>query len=241
VTASKGKRNKKRKRADAKPTSDVNEQIQARNDPTRAPRPVMETHITIGFNSTIRCLGATLQSAKNSKPIDQIIASKHNKERTDQNNTSKYSEESTDYTTTTQNEETKSNDRFESQYPNQPKKRLSTIFLTHSTDYLPYQHLPTLTAQIARSDPSATPILLVPLPDIWEAKLSAALGVPRVGVVGIYDDAPGSAALLGYVHDKVPPVDVPWIKEAGEGQWLGSNVLSGGKTGEREKISAVIM
>jgi ribonuclease P/MRP protein subunit POP3 len=114
----------------------------------------------------------------------------------------------------------------EAQASKDEQMRLAVIFLTHSTDYLPYRHLPTLTAMITSSNTSAPPILLVPLPEASEAKLAVALGIPRVGLVSICDNAPGATALLEYVRENVPPVDVPWIREAAEGIWLGTKVLS---------------
>lgn len=110
-----------------------------------------------------------------------------------------------------------------------PEKNLAAIVLTQDPDALPYRHLPTLSALVDRPRPSS-PTLLVPLSaGSAEAKISAALGVPRVGVLGICDGAPGAEALLQYVRDNVPATVVPWIREAAAGKWLGTNVVSSGK------------
>jgi ribonuclease P/MRP protein subunit POP3 len=214
VTTSKGKQHKKRKRVEqqdggAEKQDEADLVARESASSSKPPRPVIEEHITIGFNSTTRSLEDTLQRSKAMHAASEGVDS-----RMDDNSEKKSRVDNTD-------EPTKDHD-----------KKLAVIFLTHPTDYLPYRQLPNLTEMIAKCDSTAR-ILFVPLSETSDAKLSAALGIPRVGVIGIYEYAPGATALLQYTHENVPPVNVPWIQEAEEGKWLGSQIQS--KTRESNK------
>ena len=74
------------------------------------------------------------------------------------------------------------------------------------------------TASLLHPDVPAT--RLVPLSPTAEARIAAALGLPRAGVVGIMEGAPGSGPLVEYVRQHVQPVEVPWIQEAAKGAYL---------------------
>lgn len=54
-----------------------------------------------------------------------------------------------------------------------------------------------------------------------------------MGIVGLFEDAPGAKGLVEYVLENVDLVDVPWVKEAGKGEWLGTKIMFGeeGKKG----------
>lgn len=41
-----------------------------------------------------------------------------------------------------------------------------------------------------------------------------ALGIPRVSVIGIRNDAPNSKALVDFARQHVPLTEIPWLKEA---------------------------
>ncbi|KIW02064.1 uncharacterized protein PV09_06561 [Verruconis gallopava] len=92
---------------------------------------------------------------------------------------------------------------------------LAAVFLAQPVDYLPYRHLPAMTATIAEHDDATAPILLIPLPAGAESKLSGALGIRRVGLVGVFSDAPSGTALLEYVRENVQPVKVSWVSGGG--------------------------
>lgn len=55
--------------------------------------------------------------------------------------------------------------------------------------------------------------------------MASALGLPRVGALGIMEGAEGAEALVGFVRERVGEVHVRWIEEASEGVWKGSKVL----------------
>jgi ribonuclease P/MRP protein subunit POP3 len=55
--------------------------------------------------------------------------------------------------------------------------------------------------------------------------MASAVGLPRVGALGILEGAEGAEALVGYVRESVGEVDVRWIEEASRGEWKGSKVV----------------
>lgn len=101
---------------------------------------------------------------------------------------------------------------------------LAVIFLTQPVSALQYSHLPTLVAFAAASRPEAVAPRFVPLEAAAEQKLRVALGIPRVGVLGVLSDAPGAGPLIEYVRQNVGPVDIPWVKETTQGKWLGTKI-----------------
>jgi len=75
---------------------------------------------------------------------------------------------------------------------------------------------------------------VVPLDAMSERKLCAAMGIPRIGVLGVMSDAPGAAPLLEYVRDQVSLLKVPWVKETSEGRWLGTKIGTREVEGDNE-------
>lgn len=61
---------------------------------------------------------------------------------------------------------------------------------------------------------------MVPLPKGAESRLSAALAIPRVGLIGIMEGAPHASPLLDQARNHVRVVEVPWLKEAVAGEYL---------------------
>jgi ribonuclease P/MRP protein subunit POP3 len=106
-----------------------------------------------------------------------------------------------------------------------PWKRLAVVFLPKPKDNLVYAHLPLLcyTCSVNRKD-KAQQTRLVLLDPSCERTIATAMGLPRAGVIGVFEDAPGAAPLLEYVRENVNPVEVPWLEKALSGQWMGINV-----------------
>ncbi|KAG9952297.1 hypothetical protein KCU85_g2097, partial [Aureobasidium melanogenum] len=104
-------------------------------------------------------------------------------------------------------------------------KHLAVVFLPKPKDNLVYAHLPLLcyTASYAQKN-KAQCTRLVLLDPSCERTIAAAMGLPRAGVIGVFDNAPGAAPLLEYVRDNVDPVEVLWLNKALSGQWMGINV-----------------
>ena len=106
-----------------------------------------------------------------------------------------------------------------------PRKRLAVVFLPKPKDNLVYAHLPLLcyTSSATQKDKTQQTRLVL-LDPSSERTIATAMGLPRAGVIGVFDDAPGAGSLLGYVKENVDPVEIPWLGKALSGQWMGMNV-----------------
>ncbi|KAI0840467.1 hypothetical protein F5Y06DRAFT_241102 [Hypoxylon sp. FL0890] len=85
-------------------------------------------------------------------------------------------------------------------------------------------HLPQMVAVASKSHPEQTPIRLVGLSKACEDRLSESLGVPRVSCIGLREQAPSSKALVEFVRQHVPAVEVQWLKEARQAEHRGTNI-----------------
>jgi ribonuclease P/MRP protein subunit POP3 len=101
---------------------------------------------------------------------------------------------------------------------------LAAVFLTQSPLALQYTHLPVLTALAASSHREISAPRLIPLDKSAEQRLSRALGIRRVSVIGVLQDAPGARPLIDYVREHVGAVEVPWVTETTEGKFLGTKI-----------------
>ncbi|KAI5212536.1 hypothetical protein AUEXF2481DRAFT_5619 [Aureobasidium subglaciale EXF-2481] len=101
-------------------------------------------------------------------------------------------------------------------------RHLAVIFLPKPPENLVYAHLPLLCyAPSVKYKEKSQQTRLVLLDSSCERTIAAAMGLTRAGVVGVFDDAPGSVSLLNYVRDNVVPVEVPWLEKALSGDWTG--------------------
>ncbi|KAE9987041.1 hypothetical protein EG327_004025 [Venturia inaequalis] len=227
ITPSKGKRSKKRKRFEEKKGKGDKINIEEILIP---PQPSISKYVTIGYNSTFRHLQETIKPSQPQATDENEISTTQSSERNDTRKAETAEKLSLDHDleTTSQFEEAKSLVSSGHAY-------LSTILLTSPSPstHLPYTPLPLLAALSSKNHPALPPTRLVALSTGSEAKLCAALGIPRVGIVGLFEDAPGAKGLVEYVLENVDLVDVPWVKEAGKGEWLGTKIMFGeeGKKG----------
>ncbi|KAI1417596.1 hypothetical protein F5Y13DRAFT_151373 [Hypoxylon sp. FL1857] len=83
-------------------------------------------------------------------------------------------------------------------------------------------HLPQMVA--VSSESHQTPIRLVGLSKSHEDRLSESLGIPRVSCIGLREHAPNSKALVEFVRQHVPEVEVQWLKEARQAEHRGTNI-----------------
>ncbi|CAJ2510158.1 Uu.00g060580.m01.CDS01 [Anthostomella pinea] len=79
-------------------------------------------------------------------------------------------------------------------------------------------HLPQMVAVASNSHPSRIPTRLVGLSKACEDRLSESLGIPRASCIALCDDAPNSEALVEFIRQRVPIVDVPWLKVASQAE-----------------------
>ncbi|KAI9796614.1 MAG: hypothetical protein M1833_006054 [Piccolia ochrophora] len=96
--------------------------------------------------------------------------------------------------------------------PQTPPTHLSAIFVPFpDLDPVLRSHLCHVAFTASMTHPTLPSTLLVPLPKSANARLANALGVPRVGCVGLMETAPETGPLLEYVREHVVPVRVPWL------------------------------
>lgn len=108
-----------------------------------------------------------------------------------------------------------------------PKLWMNAVFVARADQHpLLHAHLPLLINAASLAHPSKPPIRLVSLPSRAEQRLSAALNVARVGIIGLLDQAPGADALLKLVRAKTPVLEVPWLQDAIAGRYLPVSIKS---------------
>ena len=98
---------------------------------------------------------------------------------------------------------------------------LAAVFVPHSDQpAMLYAHIPLLAKLTSSAFATLPPTRLVTLSKEAEQRLGSALGIPRVGLIGLYRDAPESAALMEFVKQKVPEIEVSWVEEVAAGSYL---------------------
>jgi ribonuclease P/MRP protein subunit POP3 len=75
-------------------------------------------------------------------------------------------------------------------------------------------HLPQMVASASAEETAYPPTRLVGYSKPCEDRLSEALGIPRASSVAVRNGAPNSAALVEFVRNHIPPVEIKWIDEA---------------------------
>ncbi|MCJ1467098.1 hypothetical protein MMC07_005720 [Pseudocyphellaria aurata] len=104
-------------------------------------------------------------------------------------------------------------------------KHLIAIFVPRAEQpKILHSHLPVLIKTASLGSPDLLPIRLVPLASGAEAQLSKALGIPRVGIVGLMDHAPNASQLVQLTRAHVPAVEIPWLQESTSGVFLPTKV-----------------
>ena len=89
---------------------------------------------------------------------------------------------------------------------------VAAVFVpSHGHPTIVHDHLPMLCKTASLATPSSLPVRLVFLSKDAEERLASSLKIPRVGPIGLLEDAPGSAPLINYVREMVPALEVPWL------------------------------
>jgi hypothetical protein len=102
-----------------------------------------------------------------------------------------------------------------------PEGHFSAIFVCRSSQpAILNDHLPQLVTTASLAHPGLPATRLVELPKGSDARLSDALGLPRVSFIGIIEDAPQSKSLVDLVRECVPEVEIPWLQQAKESKYL---------------------
>lgn len=114
--------------------------------------------------------------------------------------------------------------------PEELPDHVAVVFLLRPMDGVIYSHLPALCVTASFHAHKLSSTRLVVLDPSTETRIADALqGSPRVSVLAILEKearSPTAEALLEYVRENVEPPQVPWLREAVEGEWLGTKIDS---------------
>ena len=95
--------------------------------------------------------------------------------------------------------------------PKDPKP-MAAIFVSRiGQPSVMYSHLPLLLKTAALASPSCARPRLVTLPKGAETRLGAAIGVPRVGLIGLLEDATPAVELIDFVRLHTPEFEESWL------------------------------
>lgn len=102
-----------------------------------------------------------------------------------------------------------------------PQVSYSVIFVSRSgPPSALFSHLPQMIAMASKSQQLAEPIRLVGFSKACEERLSACIGIPRVTSVGLRaGEMTQLQAVVDFVRERVPPLDVPWLEQAAKGSY----------------------
>lgn len=87
-----------------------------------------------------------------------------------------------------------------------------------------HSHLPYLIQAASLSSPSLPSICLITLPSGAEARLSRALGIRRVDLVGLLYDSPTASDLVDFLRAQAPAVEIPWLQDSITGVYFPKTV-----------------
>lgn len=200
VTTSRGKRaerkaKKTEKKADVKSTLYVDDSLSSQVEVT----PEISKHVTLGFNSTMRYLESLAKKSvliAHEAPVQLPADTSSMREPV---------------------ETTKTNAAPAT------LESLAAVFIPDQSSKL-FAQLPILVQAGCRCEPASLATRLVVLPRTAEAKLGAALQIPRVGIIGLSQGAPAASELIEIIRTRVPPVQVPWLDQAVAGVYLPLNI-----------------
>ncbi|KAF1847396.1 uncharacterized protein K460DRAFT_402753 [Cucurbitaria berberidis CBS 394.84] len=182
----------------------------AQNDTTMGeappPPPEIGKHMLIGLNSVTRHLEAL--AARNGPSTSPFATLKSDEKETGAKKAGRQDVES-----------------------GEDSRPLSMVILTHPKPSLSpaHAHLPTL-VHLSTLSPPSTPqsptatTRLIPLATSTDGRLASKLHIPRVGALGIFQDAPGAKALEDFVRENIGLTECVWIDEAMKADWRGVNV-----------------
>ncbi|KAI9665206.1 MAG: hypothetical protein M1831_002216 [Alyxoria varia] len=101
---------------------------------------------------------------------------------------------------------------------------VDAVFLTGPFNSLLHAHLPMLCYTASTANPELPQTRLVLLGASADPKIAEAMGLPRVGVFGLLSGANETESLMACVRENLPPVEVPWLKEAASAKYMDLRV-----------------
>lgn len=101
------------------------------------------------------------------------------------------------------------------------ERSYAAVFVIHGGQSSVFtSNFPRMISLACDSQPPERAIRLIGLSeDLVQDRLSHALGVPRVTTLGLLESCPGSEAIVEFVRQHVPLVDIPWLREVQDGSY----------------------
>lgn len=200
VVASPGKRAKRKSKkmkgkANPEGNNGVDEPLSQPNEKT----PEILKYVTIGFNSTVRYL----------EDLAHMLAPmRHDAGVSKSTETRSHNAQDQELTSAlTQSEP------------------LAAVFIPNSDQALTlFAHLPALVRMGNLGDSDSMNTRLVMLPKAAGAKLSAALDIPRIAIIGLRNGAPMASKLMETVKARVPLVGVKRLEQVAVGSYSPVNI-----------------
>ncbi|KFY17740.1 hypothetical protein V492_00408 [Pseudogymnoascus sp. VKM F-4246] len=95
-----------------------------------------------------------------------------------------------------------------------PRRHLAVVITTWpSIPPILTSHIHRLLQTSSLLHPNLPPTRLVVLPRTSEKRLCSALGVPRAGFIGVFDNTPSATAVIDFCSANVPEIEVgKWLK-----------------------------
>ncbi|KAG8531481.1 uncharacterized protein KY384_003110 [Bacidia gigantensis] len=87
-----------------------------------------------------------------------------------------------------------------------------------------HSQFPLLCKVGSKAQPDLPEIRLVSLPRGAEQRLAKALGIHRVGPIGLLVNAPDSEPLVQFVRDNIAAIEVPWLDHLTRGELLPTQI-----------------
>ncbi len=180
------------------------------NEPTsQAPPPALMSHLTIGFNQTTRHLENL--SFRSSPAAQTPLARK----------TLPHPRPTTSTSGTGQRDETTQQSSHSDEDVTASLRHVAAIFVPRSAHpSILHSHLPVLVHTASMAHPNLPQTRLVALPKGCESRLQEALALPRVNFLGVLDETPEASQLIEFVREHVPIIDVPWLPDVKQGNFL---------------------
>jgi len=104
-----------------------------------------------------------------------------------------------------------------------PRNLLAVLVCRRSFPEVMTSSLPLL---IATSAPKPSRSKLIQITPQSESKIAQALGQPRVGILGIENNAAGAATLARFVVENIEAVDIPWVEPLEAPEYLPVKIHS---------------
>ena len=115
---------------------------------------------------------------------------------------------------------------------------LAAVFVpVHGRQEIMHAHFPSLCKSASERHPESSEIRLIALPEGADLRLATALGIHRVGPIGVGENLSTSRALIEYIQEHVPSI-AGRRSSTSRGPYLPTQIKSSSPSGPQRKPSA---